>query len=149
MAQSYNDLLKYGIERLFNNNLITDNMKTNADSYIDSVTDENYSIIGYINFDKTNSLNFTFNDSGREAETSSTPAELVTNSINLSNIEIKALKVDADDEDVTYQFSTDGTTWYDLASNGLSEEISGAFYLKIKCSVTNKIRKIYILYKNN
>jgi len=145
-------LLKDGINELYDRSKISSTLKDDAEEYIDDLNEEGFYNLKYSEFNQDDSENVTFDDANREVTWDSGSAKLYTNAIELSNIKIKALKLKGSDENVTWKLSTTGTTssYMGLESSyDLDEEItSDSFYLEIDFSSTNTIKGLIVVYEN-
>jgi hypothetical protein len=87
------ELLKDGITELYIRNKISEDLKTEIDTYIDDLSMYNLYELKYSEFNKTDSENVTFSDTARTATLESGTALLLTNEIALANIKLKSLKL--------------------------------------------------------
>lgn len=141
------EALKNAVYYLQRDGHISLDFKESLDDYVDSINDNKYSKIDYSQFDQGASSDYTFNNEARTATNSTGgTANLATNAISLVGI-IKAFKVESTTEDVTFQITKDGTTYYDVDSYNCNEIItsSNTFKVRIK-SPDNVIKSFMIIY---
>ena len=143
-----NEILKMGIQELYDKNKITLTLKSELTTYVDDNVDESYLEIKYSDFSSVNSTGVTFNSEARTI-TNTTSAELVTNVIaSLDEKILKGFKLKCSAAElITYQFSTDLLNWFDLSENNTNELIeTSTLYIKCKYSSAQTVTGLYILY---
>lgn len=141
-------LLKDGVNELYDRSKISSTLKTEAEDYIDELSDDHFEVIDYIDFNQDDSVGCTFTDASKSVTYGgSGEAELLTNSINIGSATIRTLKLKATNENVTWQISSNGTTWYNIDSYNLDESVTAAFYLKVKFSIASTIKGLVIVYE--
>ena len=147
MATINKTLLKLGITELRNQGKIDTALDTAADSYIDNITDENYTVLGYDSIDQANSSDFSFDDGARTATYSGGgSATLQTNSLSYVNCKLKAIIIDSNALVTQYEISTDGTNFFTVDFFESNETLSATTKIKIT-SGDAVIRNIAIVYE--
>ena len=142
------DLLKDGMTELYDRRKISSDVKKSMDEYINSISTTNVLEIKYSDYNQLDSKNVIFNDNTRSVSYDTGNSELLTNKINLASVELEALKIQATDENIQFQISHNGTTWYNINSYNINEVIEeDGFYLKILFTQSNTINNILIIYK--
>ena len=131
---------------------ITNDTKTELDTYIDSLSDNSFYEVEYSEFDQDNSVNSVFTDATRTVTYSGAGTdELLTDTISLSNVNIKGIQIKGSDMNDIVQITKDGTNFVTIDAFNICEYISSTDTLKIKILVdgANTIKGINIIYKNN
>lgn len=147
MATVLNSLLKWAVSDLRQNGKIDTTTETSLENYIDDINNENYDVLGYSEFDQTNSTDWTFDDVARTATYSSGgDVTIQTNSTDYSNCKLKAIIVDTNAAVVSYQISTDGTNFFAVDYFESNETLSSTTIFQITSSDA-VIRNIAIVYE--
>lgn len=141
------EALKNAVYYLQRDGHISLDFKESLDDYVDSINDNKYSKIDFSQFDQGSSSDYTFDNEARTATNSTgSTANLVSNAITLVGI-IKAFKVEATTEDVTFQITKDGITYYDVDSYNCNETITSTDTFKVRIkSPDNVIKSFMIIY---
>jgi len=142
------ELLKDGIEELYDRNKISSDIKSDADDYIDLLSLDDFYEVAYSEFDQTNSTNMTFTAASRSAAWDSGTATLLTTAITLGACKLKALMLKGTDPDVSWSFSTDGSTYYTITNPyDLDETIATTIYIKATITATNTVKGMILIYE--
>ena len=141
------EALKNAVYYLQRDGHISLDFKESLDDYVDSINDNKYSKIDYSQLDQGSSSDYTFDNESRTATNSTGDiANLVSNTISLVGT-IKAFKLEATTEDVTFQITKDGTTYYDVDSYNCNESIASTDTFKVRVkSPDNVIKSFMIIY---
>jgi hypothetical protein len=151
MSTVSKQLLKDAIEFIRRDGHISDTLASDANSYIDEITEEYYLEVNYSDFDQATSVNSVFDDANRQTTYSLAGTdELITNTISLLDIKLKGIKLKATEQDVQIQLSTDdGVTYFNIDSYDICESINSATCrFKILVPGTNTIKGLILLYEN-
>ena len=146
------DLLKNAIDDMKTRGHISADLKTSTDSYIDGLSDNSFEDILYSDFDQSSSVNSVFNDSLRTVTYSGAGTdELISNTISLSNVNVKGIQIKGTDMNEVIQISKDGTNFFTVAAHDICEYISSSDTFKIKILVdgVNTIKGINVIYIKN
>ena len=138
------DLLKNAITDMRKDGKIDTTVETSVSTFIDDITLTDFLEVEYSSFDQTNSVNITFDDTARTAQTA-VGSELITLALGLNDIKVKGLKLKAANEDVSWLLSKDGTNFFSVNSYSLDESISSSEDLFVKITTDEiidiKLRK--------
>ena len=143
-------LLRDGITELNNRRMISNDLKTEVNNYLDGLTTLDVKDVEFIDFNQDDSTGFTFDTANRNASAAGV-GELLTNLISLNNVRIHSFKLKGTDQNVEFLISYNGTTWYNIndydALENVAETESG-FYLRVDVTQANTISGIQIIYEN-
>jgi hypothetical protein len=146
------ELLKNGVQIMKAENRISSDLLTEAEEFIDSISKNDFLEVKFSDFDQASSeAEWSFDDAKRTATNASgVDKELITSALSISNAIIKAIKIKATTEDVTFLISKDGTTFFEVDGMDINESIASddTFKLKIK-SGDNVIQKAMIIFEQN
>ena len=145
-------ILKDCVEAQKNRGHINSTTKTQLDTFIGTISDDKFLEIEYTDFDQTNSVNSVFDDTLRTITYSGAGTDsLLTDTISLSDVDIKAIQIRGTDQNEVVQISKDGTNYFTVTGYEANVYISSSdtFKIKIQVNGTNTIKGLYIIYQTN
>jgi len=142
-----NDLLIQGLEELYSRSKISNDVLTDATAYIGTLSTQFFMDIDYTDFNQEDSTGCIFDDVSKQVTWDTGTAELLTNSITINPATLKGIKAKALDQNITYQISYNGTTYYNINDYNIAEDIEVPFYLKIIFTQTNTITGLVLNYE--
>ena len=118
----YKSILKMLVEKGRVAQHIDTTTKTELDTLIDNISRKQYLTLEYSDFDQSESTDITFDDLNRTITASSDDAELVTDEISLSDIEIRSLHVNSTGTTIN-QITTDNSVFYVIPEFDINDTI--------------------------
>jgi len=146
-------IIKNAVSEYYRLNHINLTTKTALDTYVDSLSRNEFLEVLYSDFDQTASdTEITFNDAARTATNAEgAPFSIITSEIDISDCTVKGFKLNAaTTEDVSWLISTDGTNFYSVTGVNMNEQISSTQTLYVQIlTPDNIIYSFTVIYENN
>jgi len=147
MATVNNTLLKLGITKMRESGAIDIATETAAEAFIDDISKNTYSILGYDSFDQAASVDFTYTDTTRTATNSSAgDATLATSYQSLADCILRGILVDTSDAISLYEISTDGTNYFSVDNFNSNETLTSTTKFRVTLADSSIVYNIMIIY---